>query len=93
MIDKKPIYPEMTQVIYPDGHVYVYSHVVQDLEQGQYVEANANGKVIKFKGGMRFPRGITTERVAKGEYSLIIVQIPEKKEEPVIVAPGQVPPQ
>lgn len=89
MADKKALFPEHTQIRYPDGSVYLYLQAGQALEAEQFV-SSASGKIVKFKGGRNFPAGITVERVAKDEYTKILIQLPEAPMEttPKIAVPN-----
>ncbi len=85
MADQKPLYPEGTMMQKPDRSEYIYLQACEDLEPGLYVEPNVNGRLAKFKGTFRFPRGICTETVPKDWYTFVMVTEPVKKEEKPVI--------
>ena len=78
MADKTPVHPVGSQLAYPDGSVYIYLQSCEHLEQGTYVEASATGRLMKFKGGPRFPRGIVMENIPKEYHSFVMTKEPQE---------------
>ena len=74
MADKVAKHPVGSQLSYPDGSVYVYLESCEDLENGTYVEGSATGRLMKFKGGPRFPKGIVMETLPKDHFSFVKVR-------------------
>lgn len=90
MADKVAKHPVGSELRYPDGSVYVYLESCEDLENGTYVEGSATGRLMKFKGGPRFPKGIVMETLPKDHYAFIKVrdatrEVPAVESSPVIV--------
>lgn len=74
MADKQPKYPVGSQLQFPDGSLYVYLESCEDLENGTYVEGSPLGRLQKFKGGARFPKGIVMETLPKDHFSFVKVR-------------------
>jgi len=74
MADKESIYPLHSQLQYPNGAVYVYTKVNFNAEPGTYIELDALGAAVKFKGGMRFPRGLITETVPEDWFTWVLAR-------------------
>lgn len=87
MADKVARYPVNSQLQLPDGSLFIYAQANLDLDPGTYVEANPLGKLIKFKGGLRFPKGIVTETTPDDWYTFVLVREgqPPASEGPAIV--------
>lgn len=85
MADKEAKFPEGTQLTKPDGSMYIYVQVSEDLEPAQYSEPNANNRLMKMKGlGLRFPPAICVENVPKDWWTFVMVRAPKSKESPVV---------
>ena len=82
MADKDQKHPLMSQMQQPDGSLYVYVQVNFHAEQGQYIELNPLGKAVKFKGGLRFPRGIVLETVPEDWYTWVMAREGEATTKP-----------
>lgn len=78
MADTKEEFPVGSQLAYPDGSGYVYLQASEDLESNTYVDVNANERICKLRGGMKFPVGILTEGVRKDQYTWLMVRPPRK---------------
>lgn len=75
MADKVKIHPEGTQLLYPDGSGYIYLQASEDLEPGQFVDRNVNGRLTKFKGlGIRLPKAVTIEQCPRDFWTFVLVQ-------------------
>lgn len=90
MADAKPKYPIGTVLTTPDGAQYVYLEACEDLENGTYVEGSATGRLMKFKGGPRFPKGIVMETLPKDYFSFVKVrdatrEVPAVESGPIVV--------
>ena len=81
MADKNAIHPVGSQLQYPDGSMYVYLEACENLDNGTYVEGSATGRLMKFKGGPRFPKGIVMETLPKDFFSFIMVKEPQQSRE------------
>ena len=79
----KAAYPNGTLLEFPNGEVRMYTQAAQKLSKGTFVEGNGAGKVVKFKGGDRFPQGIVLEDVEKDVYTFVMIK-EGKKEKPKI---------
>lgn len=74
MADKVAKYPVGSQLQYPDGSAYVYLEACENLDNGTYVEGSATGRLMRFKGGPRFPKGIVMETLPKDHFSFVKVR-------------------
>jgi hypothetical protein len=88
MADKTPKYPPNTVMQYPDGSHYVYAKAASEFTSGTYIEPNAAGLLVKFKGGLTFPQGIVIETVPEDHWTFVMVRppqvVPTKKSEIVV---------
>lgn len=85
MADQNFKHPQGAQLAYPDGSLHVYFQASEDFEKGTYVELNVNGRICKFKGGLRFPPGIIMETVPKEWWTFIMTRAPMPKQEKPVV--------
>lgn len=79
MADKTKVHPEGTRLLYPDGSGYVYLQASEDIEPGQFVDLNVNGRLTKFKGlGIRLPKAVATETCPRDFWTFVMVQEPQR---------------
>lgn len=76
MADKEARFPKASVLQYVDGSQYVYLQSLDDLKNGMYVETTASGDLIKFRGEVKFPKGICIETVPKGWWTFVMVKEP-----------------
>ena len=74
MVDKEQKHPVAAQLVYSDGSVYAYAQASADLAKGDYVQVNANDRLVKFQGGLTFPWGIVVEEVKKEEWTFVMIR-------------------
>jgi len=76
MSDAKNKHPNGAVLQYPDGSQYVYIQAAEDLSSGTFVEANVLGRLVKFKGEVKFPKGIVMETVPKEGWTFVMIKEP-----------------
>lgn len=76
MSDEKAKYQNGAILQCPDGSQFVYVQAAEDLSNGTFVEANILGRLVKFKGEVKFPKGIVVETVPKEWWTFVMVKEP-----------------
>jgi len=77
IVSKEEEVPQGTQMMYPDGSVYVYVKAVEDFDPGTYGELNVNGNLVKFKGGLRFPPIVVVNTVPRNYWTFVMIRGPQ----------------
>ena len=89
MSNKEALHPQGALIQYPDGSQFVYLQAAENLSNGMFVEPNLSGRLIKFRGEVKFPRGICVETVPKEWYSFFMIKEGEQpKKPPITEAPN-----
>lgn len=83
MSDKEAKFPRGAALVYPDGSRYVYLQAAEDLSDGMFIEANVNGRLVKFKGELKFSQGICIETTPKEYWTFVMISTPTKAVPPV----------
>lgn len=76
MADKESKFPMATAMQFPDGAQFLYLQAAEDLAMGTFVEPNTFNRMIKFRGEIKFPRGICVEPCPKDYFTFILIKEP-----------------
>lgn len=74
MADKDAKFPRGTIMRHPDGSQYIYLQTIEDLSDGMFVETNVLGSVVKWRGAVKFPKGICIETCPKNWWTFVMIQ-------------------
>ncbi len=68
------LYPALSQLLYPDGAVFIYAQAASDIKADMLIALNPNKKVVPYSGGGNLPDGIVIEDVDKDAWTFIKVK-------------------
>lgn len=84
MADKDSKYPHGSMLQMPDQSLYMYAQAADNFESGTFIEISPLSRLVKFKGGLKFPQGIVVETVPEDYWTFVMVRPPQVQRSPII---------